>query len=119
MTNQVGIFRRESDLLSANEKIKELKERSGRIGIKQKSLAFNNEWIQFLELEGMLHVAETIVEGALARKESRGSHFRTDYPERDDEHWLRHTLAYKTPVGARLEYKEVTITNYPPKERTY
>jgi len=119
MTNQVGIFRRESDLLSANEKIKELKERFGRIGIKQKKLAFNNEWIQYLELEGMLHVAEVITEGALARKESRGSHFRTDYPERDDEHWLRHTLAHKTPEGARLEYKEVTITNYPPKERTY
>jgi succinate dehydrogenase / fumarate reductase flavoprotein subunit len=119
MTYQVGIFRRESDLLSAKEKIRELKERFGRIGIKQKRLAFNNEWIQYLELEGMLHVAEVITEGALARKESRGSHFRTDYPERDDEHWLRHTLAHKTPEGARLEYKAVTITNYPPKERTY
>jgi len=119
MTGQVGIFRRESDLLSAKEKINELKERFGRIGIKQKSLAFNNEWIQYLELEGMLHVAEVITEGALTRKESRGSHFRTDYPDRDDEHWLRHTLAYKTTGGARLVYKEVTITNYPPKERTY
>ena len=119
MTDQVGIFRRESDLLSAKEKIRELKERFGRIGIKQKRLAFNNEWIQYLELEGMLHVAEVITEGALARKESRGSHFRTDYPERDDEHWLRHTFAYKTPAGARLEYKEVKITTYPPKERTY
>ena len=89
------------------------------MGLKQKSLAFNNELIQYLELEGMLHVAEVIAEGALARKESRGSHFRTDFPKRDDEHWLRHTLAYKTPEGPRLEYKDVTITKYPPKERTY
>ncbi|OGP92661.1 MAG: fumarate reductase (quinol) flavoprotein subunit [Deltaproteobacteria bacterium RBG_16_48_10] len=119
MTSQVGIFRRESDLLPAKEKISKLKERLRGIGIKQKRLAFNNELIQYLELEGMLHVAEVIVEGALARKESRGSHFRVDCPKRDDEHWLRHTLAYKTPEGVRLDYKEVTITKYPPKERTY
>jgi succinate dehydrogenase/fumarate reductase flavoprotein subunit len=62
---------------------------------------------------------DAIVEGALVRKESRGSHFRVDFPNRDDEHWLRHTLAFKTPEGAKLDYKEVTITSYPPKERTY
>ena len=119
MTSQVGIFRKESDLLSAKEKIKELKERLNHVGVKQKDIAFNYEFIQYLELEGMLHVAEVIVEGALARKESRGSHFRLDHPHRGDEHWLRHTLAYKTPEGPKLEYKEVTITSYPPKERTY
>jgi succinate dehydrogenase / fumarate reductase flavoprotein subunit len=119
MMDQVGIFRKQSDLMAAKEKIKGLKERFKHIGLNKKELAFNNELIQYLELEGMLDLAETIVEGALARKESRGSHFRVDYPERDDEHWLRHTLAYKTPDGPRLEYKAVTITNYPPKERTY
>jgi succinate dehydrogenase / fumarate reductase flavoprotein subunit len=119
MTHQVGIFRKESDLFSARERIRELKQGLGQISIQQKGLILNNEWIQFLELEGMLHVAETIVEGALARKESRGSHFRIDYPKRDDEHWLRHTLAFKTSEGVRLDYKQVTITNYPPKERTY
>jgi succinate dehydrogenase / fumarate reductase flavoprotein subunit len=67
----------------------------------------------------MLDLAEVIVEGALAREESRGSHFRGDYLRRDDAHWLRHTLAYKTPEGLRFDYKEVTITSYPPKERTY
>lgn len=90
-----------------------------RIGLKQKDLAFNHEVIQYWDLEGMLHLAEAMVEGALARKESRGSHFRVDYPNRDDEHWLRHTLAFKTPEGIKLGYKEVTITSYPPKERTY
>jgi len=119
MTSRVGIFRKESDLLSAKKKISELKERLNHVGVKQKDIGFNYEIIQYLELEGMLHIAEVIVEGALARKESRGSHFRLDCPHRDDEHWLRHTMAYKTPEGPRLEYKKVIITKYPPKERTY
>jgi succinate dehydrogenase / fumarate reductase flavoprotein subunit len=119
MTSQVGIFRKESDLLSAREKIRELKARLKRVGMKQKALAFNYELIQYLELEGMLDLAEVITEGALARKESRGSHFRLDSPDRDDEHWLRHTMAHKTPDGFKLNYKDVTITSYPPKERTY
>ena len=119
MTSQVGIFRKESDLLSAKTKIKELKERLNRVGMKHRDIAFNYEFIQLLELEGMLHVAEVTVEGALARKESRGSHFRLDHLDRDDEHWLRHTMAYKTPEGPRLDYKEVAIISYPPKERTY
>jgi succinate dehydrogenase / fumarate reductase, flavoprotein subunit len=119
MTSQVGIFRKESALLAAKEKIRELKKRFLKIGVKQIDLAFNNEFIQYWELEGMLLVAEAIVEGALARKESRGSHFRVDYPNRDDEHWLRHTLAFETAEGLKLDYKKVTITSYPPKERTY
>jgi len=119
MTSQVGIFRNELDLLLAKKMIKELKERLNHVGLKQKGIAFNYEFIQYLELDGMLHVAEVIVEGALARKESRGSHFRLDHPHRADEHWLRHTMAYKTPEGPRLEYKKVAITSYLPKERTY
>lgn len=119
MTFQVGIFRKESDSLSAREKIRELKKRLKRISPKQKSLAFNYELIQYLELSGMIHLAEVIVEGAVARKESRGSHFRVDFPNRNDEHWLRHTMAFKTAEGVKLDYKKVTITSYPPKERTY
>ncbi len=119
MTSRVGIFRNESTLLAAKEKMEELKKRFRTVGVKQRDLAFNNEFIQHWELEGMLAVAETIVEGALARKESRGSHFRVDYPNRDDEHWLRHTLAFKTTEGVKLDYKGVTITSYPPQERTY
>lgn len=119
MTPHVGIFRKKSDLLSAREKVRELKERIKRVGLKQKTLAFNHELVQYLELEGMLHLSEVIVEGALARKESRGSHFRLDYPDRDDEHWLRHTMASKTTEGLRVDYKDVVITSHPPKERTY
>ena len=119
MTSQVGIFRKGSDLLSAKERIRGLKERLGRVGIKQKDPDYNYELIQYLELEGMLHLAEVIIEGALVRKESRGSHFRLDYPDRDDQHWLRHTMACRTSDGPRLEYTDVTLTSYPPKERTY
>ena len=119
MMTQAGMFRKESDLLLARLKIRELKERLKGVGVKQKTLAFNNELVHYLELEGMLHVAEVIVEGALVRKESRGSHFRVDFPARDDEHWLRHTLAYRTADGLRLEFKPVMITRYPPMERTY
>jgi succinate dehydrogenase / fumarate reductase flavoprotein subunit len=119
MTSQVGLFRNEPALLAAKEKTKELRKRFLRIGLRQRDLAFNNEFIQYWELEGMLHLAEVVVEGALARKESRGSHFRADYPKRDDEHWLCHTLAFKTAEGVTLDYKGVAITSYPPKERTY
>jgi len=119
MTSHVGIFRKEPDLLVARDTIRQLKERFKQITVRQRGLAFNYELIQYLELEAMLHVAEVIVAGALARNESRGSHYRVDYPARDDEHWLRHTLAFHAPDGPRLEYKDVTITNYPPKERTY
>ena len=119
MTSLVGIFRIESNLLTARDKVRELMERLKKVGIKQGSLAFNHELVQYLELEGMLHLAEMIVEGALARKESRGSHFRLDYPDRDDEHWLRHTMAYKTMEGTTLDYKDVNITSYPPQKRTY
>jgi succinate dehydrogenase / fumarate reductase flavoprotein subunit len=119
MTSQAGVFRKGSDLVIAKEKIKELKERLKRVGIRQKDLAFNHELIQYLELEGMLELAQGVVEGALARKESRGSHFRLDYPDRDDKNWLRHTIAYKIPEGSKLEYKDVTITSYPPTVRTY
>ncbi|MFQ6078321.1 MAG: FAD-dependent oxidoreductase [Thermodesulfobacteriota bacterium] len=119
MTFHVGIFRKESDLLAAREKGRELRERVRKVGLKQKTLAFNHELIQYLEVEGMLRLSEVIVEGALARKESRGSHFRLDYPDRDDEHWLRHTMAFETTDGMRIDYEDVTITSHPPKERIY
>ncbi len=119
MMERVGIFRKESDLLSARMKAVELKQKVGKVGLKQRSLGFNYELIQYLDLEGMVQLAGVIIEGALARKESRGSHFRIDYPERDDRNWLRHTLAFHTSDGPRLEYKDVKITRYPPEKRTY
>ncbi len=119
MNSHVGIFRNESSLLASREKVRELRERARRAGPKQGTLAFNHELVGYLQLKGMLQLAEVIIEGALARRESRGSHFRLDYPHRDDQHWLRHMLAFKTAEGLKLDYKDVVITSYPPKERMY
>ena len=87
--------------------------------VRNKGAIFNQELVNALELEGMLDIAETICIGAIERKESRGSHFRLDYPERDDSNWLRHTLVTYTTEGARIDYKPVNITIYEPKRREY
>jgi fumarate reductase flavoprotein subunit len=76
--------------------------------------------IAALELSCLLDVAETVIQSALDRKESRGSHQRTDFPERDDEHYLTHSLAYRKEKGVpEVNYKAVTITRWPPGERIY
>jgi succinate dehydrogenase / fumarate reductase flavoprotein subunit len=72
-----------------------------------------------LELKGNLDIAEVVLAGALARKESRGSHSRRDFPQRDDVSWLKHTLATYTPEGPKLSYKDAQITKYKPEERKY
>jgi len=95
---------------------REFSERAG-VGCERRS--FNLALADALVTEGMLDVALAVAAGALARTESRGAHYRTDYPRRDDENWLRHTLAFYTPEGPRLEYSPVTITRWPPAERKY
>jgi succinate dehydrogenase/fumarate reductase flavoprotein subunit len=85
------------------------------------STRFNTDVLGALETEHLLTFSELIVAGALARTESRGAHFRTDFPKRDDEKWLKHTLAYQTSDGPKLSYKSVFIDweKYPPQERKY
>jgi succinate dehydrogenase / fumarate reductase flavoprotein subunit len=80
---------------------------------------FNTDLLETLELESLLHLAETIVVSALARQESRGAHYREDFPERDDTQWLKHTLVQKTDTGPRLFYKPVRVTRFEPKPRVY
>jgi len=80
---------------------------------------YNTNFMNVLELEAMFDIAEVVLAGGLARTESRGAHSRTDYPSRNDQNWLKHTLAYYTPEGPRLEYAPVTITKYTPTERHY
>ena len=82
--------------------------------MEDKSLNFNTELTSALELEFMLDVAEAIAYSALERTESRGSHQRTDFPERDDEKFLQHSLAYQSDAEPRIDYKDVVITKWPP-----
>lgn len=119
MTEKVGIFREERAMQEAWVTIQELRARYRQVGIDAKTRRFNLDLLRTIELGGMLDVAEAIVAGALARKESRGSHYRRDYKARDDANWLKHTLAWYTPEGARLDYKPVTIVKWQPEERKY
>jgi succinate dehydrogenase / fumarate reductase flavoprotein subunit len=119
MGELVGIFRREDRLERAKEKIKEFKKRYENVFIQDAGRVFNTELIMALELRSLLDIAETVVEGALAREESRGAHFRLNFPKRDDQRWLKHTLAYRTESGVQLKYSPVSITKYQPTERKY
>jgi succinate dehydrogenase / fumarate reductase flavoprotein subunit len=119
MHEQVWVFRREAALKGTLEAIKGLKERFKHIRVEDRSRSFNTDLVAALQLDFMLDLAEVTVTSAIARQESRGAHSRLDYPKRDDEKWLKHTLAYYTKEGPRLEYLPVTITKWPPVARTY
>ena len=115
-----GIYRDGPTLTKAVEQIRVLQERFAKAGIDDHSHTFNTELMALLELSGMLDVAQTIIESALHREESRGAHQRTDFPMRDDEHYLAHTLIHRESNGtARVDYLPVTITRWPPGERVY
>jgi succinate dehydrogenase / fumarate reductase flavoprotein subunit len=119
MNEKVWIFRRGDELESALKGIRALKERFKHIKVEDKGRPFNTGLIDALQLDFMLDLAEVTAIGALARTESRGAHSRRDYPKRDDENWLKHTLAYYTRDGPRLEYIPVTITKWAPAARVY
>ena len=119
MESGAGIYRSEDSLRKSCDTIRDLKERFGSIELADHSLTFNTELTSALELEFMLDVAEALAHSALARTESRGSHQRTDYAERDDEKFLKHSLAYRTDSDPRVEYLDVVITKWPPGERIY
>src|SRR5262249_36689952 len=119
MMEDVGVVRDEQKLRSAQRKIAELKERIGRVCIQDKGCTFNTELMEVLELGFLLDCSEATIAGALSRKESRGGHCREDYPERDDQHFLKHTLAYKTGDKLEIGYKPVVLGTFEPKERKY
>ena len=119
MTEQVSVFRDESALTKALEGIRQLKKRCLNVGLTNKSAVFNYELQEAFELSNMLSAAEAIVTSALARRESRGAHFRKDYPERNDEEWLKHTFAAQTSSGLEVSYKPVSITRFAPQKRRY
>jgi succinate dehydrogenase / fumarate reductase flavoprotein subunit len=119
MENYVGVFRDEIGLLEALKSVTELKKAYNDIFIGDKSKYFNVELIHAIELGFMLDVAEVIIRSALMRRESRGAHYRTDFPKRDDKNWLKHTVAKFTRKGVEISYKPVTITKWQPVERKY
>ncbi|MGI0150305.1 MAG: FAD-binding protein, partial [Thermoplasmata archaeon] len=119
MDRDVGIFREESGLANACGNLAKLRDRFGAVGLADKDRVFNTELTGVLELDMMLDVAATIAHSAQNRRESRGAHSRTDYPQRDDTNYLKHTLAFRAEGAPRIEYAPVTITKWQPVERTY
>jgi succinate dehydrogenase/fumarate reductase flavoprotein subunit len=119
MWNNVGIFRTESDMKTAYEKVSQLLDDYKDAVISDSSEKYNMAFINYVEIENILKLAKAITMGALNRKESRGSHSRADYPNRDDANFLKHTLIYQEGDQYRLEYSPVKITKYQPEERKY
>jgi fumarate reductase flavoprotein subunit len=120
MDEGAGVFRTREGLARLTKQLGALRERFERIKIEDSSRTFNTELTAALELDFMLEVADAITFSALAREESRGAHARRDFPERDDEKYLKHTIAFRTDeLAPRLEYRDVTITNFKPQARAY
>jgi succinate dehydrogenase / fumarate reductase flavoprotein subunit len=130
MDRNVQVFRTEASMKEALGVIDELKERYANVVVQDKGKRYNTDLLEAVELGFLIELAEVITLGALARKESRGGHFREDYEARDDVNFMRHTMAYRASVTdeeqgpkfadeVRLDYKPVTVTRYQPMERKY
>jgi succinate dehydrogenase / fumarate reductase flavoprotein subunit len=119
MMEQCSVFRDEKGLTPARQKIQELTQRFSSIGLSVRDPRYNMELVEALECEHLLRLAAITLESALFRRESRGAHFREDYPERDDQNFLCHTLVFKEKEGMRIEKKPVRITRFEPVARTY
>jgi len=119
MSGKVWVFRKGDELESGLKELRRLKERFKNIRVEDKDKQFNTGLVAALQLDFTLDLSEATIAGALARTESRGAHTRLDCPKRDDGNWLKHTIAYYTKEGPRLEYIPVTITKWPPVARAY
>jgi len=120
MHENFGVFRREAEMLQQGEIVASLRERFERVVVEDKGQVFNNDLTQALELGFLLELADCMIVSGLARKESRGAHARPhDYPDRDDENYLRHTIVTWRDGAPKLEWKPVNLTKWKPMERTY
>jgi succinate dehydrogenase / fumarate reductase flavoprotein subunit len=119
MNENVAVFRSEAGMQTALNTIRQLKEQYASLAVQDKGQVFNTNLLFTLELGFMLDTAEVICLSALARKESRGAHYRTDMPERDDANWLKHTLVRATEDGPDIDFSPVTITRWQPQVRSY
>jgi len=119
MESGCGIFRDEASLQETCNRLARARGRFMRLRLDDRSRVYNTELVAALELDFMLDAAEAVAYSALARTESRGSHQRTDHPQRDDARFLKHTLAYRTGGAPRVDYLDVAITRWPPAQRVY
>jgi len=119
MNRYVGMFRNEEGLQTVVAKLAELKERYQRVGVQDRGRVFNTSLLFHLELGNMLDLAQAMALAAGHRKESRGAQFRRDFPQRDDENWLKHIVVRYTPEGPSLDYSPVSITRWQPERRVY
>jgi succinate dehydrogenase/fumarate reductase flavoprotein subunit len=120
MHENFGVFRREDQMKAEKKIVGKLRARYEKVVVEDKGTLFNNDVTQALELGFLLDLAVCMIECGIARKESRGAHARPyDYPDRDDENFLRHTLVSMADGKPKVDWKPVTITRFPPKERTY
>ena len=122
MTKGIGVWRDQKSMEGALNNLNNIKKRLPNISVDDKGKVFNTNLIFALELEFMIDNAEAIIHGAITRKESRGAHFRTDIPDRDDENWLKHTLVYhdnSNDNNVRIETSPVTVTKWEPVKRVY
>jgi succinate dehydrogenase / fumarate reductase flavoprotein subunit len=119
MTQYCGVFRTQELMREGLHKIEELQQKYSQIYLDDKGNCWNTEIVEALELRSLIVVGRMILESALNRQESRGAHFREDYPERDDTNFLKHTMAYYSPAGIDLQYRPVAITMFKPQERKY
>jgi len=119
MFDKAGVVRSGESLGQMMAILDDLKDRYQRVAIDDHTRTFNTDLLEALELGYLLDVSECITAGALQRTESRGAHYREDYPNRDDANWLGHTMVWKTSGGLRFDKKPVSITRFEPKERKY
>ncbi|MFW6041068.1 MAG: FAD-dependent oxidoreductase [Thermoplasmatota archaeon] len=119
MFQYFGVYRDEEMMKMGVEKIKKLKNRFSKVHIKNKNRKFNMALVRTLELRNMLEIAGIVGISSIKREESRGSHYRTDFPERDDDNFLQHTIVKKTDDGPVLDYIDVNLGEFPVKEREY
>ncbi len=119
MTEHCGVFRTASVMAEGLEKLRTIRQQAEQVYLDDQGTVWNSELVEALELQSLLIVGEMILTGALNRQESRGSHCREDYGDRDDSNFLKHTMAYYSPAGIDIRYRPVAITLFQPKERKY
>ncbi|MCU0523466.1 MAG: succinate dehydrogenase/fumarate reductase flavoprotein subunit [Elainella sp. Prado103] len=119
MTEYCGVFRSEALMKQGIEQLQLLRQQSEQVYLDDKGSLFNTELVEALELQSLLIVGEMILTGALNRQESRGAHAREDFPDRDDQNFLKHTLAYYSPAGIEIRYMPVVVNMFEPQDRKY